>query len=399
MKLFISTVFFILGIINFGSTLQPTFAENIPIQIFIREDCTHCANEEAYFTEQKVQVRLINIYENDANKALFDAFTTAFSLPKNTPVTLAGDQIFTGYTDFHTGEAIQESYKNAKTKYTAEEALQNPSFIKIAGTAQTCGENDTECKIPQNTLLQYIEIPFVGTVDLREASRTTISLTLGFLDGFNPCAMWVLVVFLISLVQIGDRVKMAFTAGTFLLAEAIMYGFILVAWWKFFDFVGYDAIIKPIVGIIAIGGAIFFLYEGFFTDGTCNVTNLEQRKKISSRIADIAKSPISIATFFAILGLAFSVNIIEFACSAGYPQLFTNILQSADIGFSEKVIMLLLYLGAYMIDDLIVFGIALYSIEKIGITHKYSKYSNIIGGILMLILGLLMIFAPNYLLL
>jgi len=387
----------LLAIFSFGWGTTPSFADEIPLQVFVRDGCAHCAAEEAYLTEHHISARLINIYSNDANKALFDTFAQKFSLSKNTPVTLAGDQIFVGYNDAHTGDLIVQTYTSAPKKYTVEDALANSAAIKMGGQGETCGEGTTECKITGSELLKNVEIPFYGTVDLRDASRNTISLVLGLLDGFNPCAMWVLVVFLISLMQIGDRVKMAITAGTFLLAETIMYGFILVAWWKLFDFVGYSAILNIIVGVVAIGGGAFFLYEGFFTDGTCQVTNLEQRKKISGRIADIAKSPLTIATFFGILGLAFSVNIIEFACSAGYPQLFTSILNSADISFPEKVVMLLLYLAAYMLDDVIVFAAALISIDKINITHKYAKYSNIFGGILMLLLGLLMIFKPEYL--
>jgi cytochrome c biogenesis protein CcdA/glutaredoxin len=379
------------------TSILPTFAEE-QIQIFVREDCAHCADEKAFLNEEGVQARLVDIRASEENKQLFDTFTNTFELQKGTPVTLAGDKVFAGFHKAETtGKSILEAYSTANTKFSFEEAIEQKDQIQISGRAETCDEDGTECVIAEDSFLANIYIPFFGEQDLRESSRLTISFVLGFLDGFNPCAMWVLVIFLITLVQIGDRVKMAFVAGTFLIAEMVMYGLILVLWWTFFDFVGFEEIVKPIVGIVAIGGGIFFLYEGFYTDGTCNVTNMEQRKKISDKISEIAHNPLSIATFFAILALAFSVNIIEVACSAGYPQLFTNILNSASVDIMEKVTMLAIYLGAYMVDDLIVFGIALISIEKLGITHKYAKYSNILGGVLMLLLGALMIFAPQYL--
>ena len=48
-------------------------------------------------------------------------------------------------------------------------------------------------------------------------------------------------------------------------------------------------------------------------------------------------------------------------------------------------------------EDFIVFGVAFYSFEKLGAMNKYAKYSNFIGGILMLIIGGLMILKPELL--
>lgn len=180
-----------------------------------------------------------------------------------------------------------------------------------------------------------------------------------------------------------------------------MYTIILSAWFFSFsflmnlDFAGIKTIVSAIVGLVAIGAGAFFLYEGVYTDGTCKVTNMEQRRKISGKIQDIAKNPISWGMFLAILGLALSVNIIEFACSVGYPQAFTLILTNAGVGGLELISYIAIYIGMYMFDDLVVFGIALYSIEKIGITHKFSKATNIIGGALMLLLGLVLLLAPE----
>jgi len=190
---------------------------------------------------------------------------------------------------------------------------------------------------------------------------------------------------------------MLFVAGTFILAEAVMYGLILVLWWKFFNIfsVQYESIINVIVAVVAILAGLFFVYEGLFSDGTCSVTNLKQQRSISQKISQIAHSPLSWISFFGILMLAFSVNIIEFACSAGYPQIFSKfLLPSFDGDFINQAGLVLTYLGAYILDDIIIFGIALYSIEKIGITQQYSRIFNVLGGVLMLSLGAIMIFAP-----
>jgi thiol-disulfide isomerase/thioredoxin len=375
------------------------------ITVFVRDGCPKCEEEEDFLNSISEQnpsfaIQYINIYEGPENKKLFDRFVDTIGLGKITPITLVGKQVFQGFESPETtGKFIIDAIQKNEVllKEDLEYVFEAPQNIEIAGTFEGCDENDDECKLPENSLLSSVRIPFLGTYDLRGVSLFSLASILGLLDGFNPCAMWVLIIFILTLVQIGDRLKMAFVAGTFLIAQAIMYTLIIVSWWKFFDFAGNAPIITMAIGILAIGAGGFFLWEGVFTDGTCKVTTGTQRKKIKDRITEIATSPISILSFFGILGLAFSVNIIEFACSAGYPQVFTNVLSASSFSLFEKILAITVYILFYMIDDMIVFFIALYSIEKIGITHKFSRASNIIGGLIMLLIGILMIVKPDLL--
>lgn len=361
-----------------------------PIQIFIRENCQHCHDEQEFLKSQNIpfQTYIIQDYLNEYTRVI-DTFSVM-----GPPLTLAGNTIFEGYDNEKFGQQILQAYEKSTEQMTFLDALQNPTLVSVNGKKASVCADGSDCVVPEN---RSFSIPFFGDFTIQTDTawlRYLSSFVLGFLDGFNPCAMWVLVIFVITLMQIGDRVKMFFVAGTFLIAETIMYGFILVAWWQFFNTfsVVYSDILNIAIAILAIGSGLFFMYEGFFTDGTCKVTSADQRKKITERIRNIASSPISWASFVAILLLAFSVNVIEFACSAGYPQVFTNILNTLSAGLSEKIGLLLTYLFAYMLDDVIVFAIALISIEKIGITQQYGRIFNIVGGVLMLCIGIWMLF-------
>ena len=99
-----------------------------------------------------------------------------------------------------------------------------------------------------------------------------------------------------------------------------------------------------------------------------------------------------------IIILALSVNVIEFACSIGIPQAFTKILELNNLGPVLSNFYIFLYILFYMIDDFIVFGIAIFSFDKIGIATKYSYIANLIGGIIMVVLGLLLLINPSLLL-
>lgn len=373
--------------------------EKISISVFVRDDCRHCQDEEAFLEKLSKERNDLNIiYHNIGEKIHKDHFleiTDLEGLTKTTPITLVGNTIIQG---FDSGETTGIRILSLIEQSKGQNTLDFEEYIAAGGSGNieviegsTC-DSEGICEVESSYL---VTLPFFGVVDLQKYSLATLSVILGFVDGFNPCAMWVLVTFLIVLVQIGDRRKMLQIAGLFIIAEAVMYYMILNVWLTAWDFVGLDNIITPVVGVVSIGGAIFFLYEFWTSDGTCKVTSLNQRRKTMQKINDLVESPMTWITVFAVISLAFSVNIIEFACSIGIPQAFTKILNLNYLSGIERQVYLWIYTFFYMIDDFIVFSIALYSIEKIGITQKYARYCNLIGGIAMLILGGLLIFNPT----
>jgi hypothetical protein len=240
-------------------------------------------------------------------------------------------------------------------------------------------------------------------VDLRSFSLFSLSIILGVIDGFNPCAMWVLVTFIALLAQAGSRQKMVFLAGLFILAQGIMYNLILNVWYKAWDFVALDQIVTPLVGFIALGGGVFFLWRWYRNNQTalvCDVSDIETQSRTIDKFKAIANQPITIASVLAILVIAFSVNIIEFACSVGIPQAYTKILEMNFLSFFERQWYILVFTLGYMLDDVLVFGLAIWGFDRLH-AHgaKYAHFSLLIGGLLMLVLGLILITNPSLLVL
>lgn len=378
-------------------------SEKVLIEVFERDDCVHCQDEKAFLEELLLTREDITVNFRDIttpeDEALWIEIAELEGLTKSTPITLVGNTIIQGFdTSETTGKRLLDLIDQSigKETLTAEQYIAQGGSGNVESVAGgTCDEDSLECIVEDDSLV--FDLPLLGPTNLKEYSLPTLSVILGFIDGFNPCAMWVLVTFLIVLVQAGSRKKMWQIAGLFIIAEAIMYYLILNVWMTTWNFVKLDHIVTPIIGVVAIGGAIFFLYEWYTSDGTCKVTNGKQKSKVSKRISNLVKAELTIATVLGILALAFSVNIIEFACSIGIPQTFTKILDLNVLDTVTEQFYMFLYILFYMVDDVIVFGIAFYSFEKIGLTTKYAKFSNLIGGILMLILGLILIIDPSIL--
>lgn len=375
-----------------------------PVNVFVREGCSHCADEEEFLDELMEGRSDFQVFYHDIGDSEhyehFDQLTSLEKIPKATPVTLLGNTIIQGFGSAETtGVRIIELLDASEGK----ETMDFSEFIAAGGSGQVeavdgavCDDTGEVCAVqPKKPFL--VDIPFVGPTDVGKFSLPLMSSVLGLIDGFNPCAMWVLVTFLIVLLQIGDRRKMWEIAGLFIFAEAVMYYLILNVWFTTWDFVGLDNIVTPIIGVVAVGGGIFFLYEGITTDGTCKVTNMKQRGKISAQIKELATKPMTWAVAASVVALALSVNVIEFACSIGMPQAFTKILDINALTWLGKQGMMALYILFYMVDDVIVFGIALWGMEHLALTQKYSKYANMVGGVLMILLGALLVLAPDLL--
>ena len=405
-------LFGIFYISQIGYSAGNSQSKKVKIEYFGRKDCKNCANLEKFLKELSAKRYDFEYVEHKIDKskeekAFFDETTSKLKLVKGTPIIYIDGHIIQGFnTADTTGKEIESLINSAKAKdkiLTLKEYLESGQAGNVSSNGAVC-TGDTVCEVPgltkgaENQVL--VNIPIINkTVDLTNYSLFTMSLILGTIDGFNPCAMWVLVLFLTALIAVGNKVKMFRVAGLFILAEAVMYFFILNAWIYAWDFVGLDKWVTPLVGIVGIIGGIFFIRNYLKKGDTleCEVTDFEQRAKISKKIKDIANKPFTLLTALAIIGLALSVNVIEFACSVGIPQTYTKILQINEVPFWTRQFYTFIYIIGYMVDDIIVFGFALMSINKLQLTTKYSKWVNLFGGILMIILGLIMLIKPSLL--
>lgn len=405
-------LFGIFCISQIGYSAGNSQAKKVKIEYFGRKDCKNCANLEKFLKELSAKRYDFEYVEHKIDKskeekAFFDETTSKLKLVKGTPIIYIDGHIIQGFnTADTTGKEIESLINSAKAKdkiLTLKEYLESGQAGNVSSNGAVC-TGDTVCEVPgltkgaENQVL--VNIPIINkTVDLTNYSLFTMSLILGTIDGFNPCAMWVLVLFLTALIAVGNKIKMFRVAGLFIFAEAAMYFFILNAWIYAWDFVGLDKWVTPLVGIIGIAGGIFFIRNYLKKGDTleCEVTDFEQRAKISKKIKDIANKPFTLLTALAIIGLALSVNVIEFACSVGIPQTYTKILQINEVPFWTRQFYTFIYIIGYMVDDIIVFGFALMSINKLQLTTKYSKWVNLFGGILMIILGLIMLIKPSLL--
>ena len=386
--LFILSFLFILPSINAEEKKQ------VNVYLFHSNTCSHCKAEIEFLNEiQKEYENLkINLYEiNDVkeNKELMINIKEKLNIDSPmVPFTIIGDYYYIGYND-----GVKDGIKNLIEKYTSEEQY---DVIKDI----IDGKDVSNFKI-KNGEINKISTVF-GEIDPAKVSLPILSVIMGAIDGFNPCAMWVLIFLITMLFNMENKKRMWALGITFLVTSALIYLVFMFVWLgvatKLLTTISW---LKLLIGLIALIGA-FINLKGFIKsivkkDAGCEVVDNSKRKKIISKIKKYTSEKSFILAMLGVMLLAISVNAIELACSAGLPVLFTNVLALNDVNFIEKCIYIFIYIFFFLIDDIIVFFVAMFTLNIKALSTKYTKYSHLIGGIIMLIIGILMIFKPEWL--
>ncbi|MBU1499606.1 hypothetical protein KKE48_01920, partial [Patescibacteria group bacterium] len=123
----------------------------------------------------------------------------------------------------------------------------------------------------------------------------------------------------------------------------------------------------------------------------------EKRQKILENLRRIAQKRRFILALGGIILLAIAVNMIELVCSAGLPAIYTKILSLSGLSTWQYYLYLLFYTLIFMLDDLFIFFTAMITLQAVGIQSKYSRFSHLIGGVLMFVIGLLLLLKPEWL--
>jgi len=373
-------------------TPTPVLKEEITIKayLFFSKGCPLCNAEKNYLESIKekypnLEIQLLEISKKE-NLEIFKKTAEELNLENpSIPLLVIGKNYILGWKDEQTtGQLIENDIQCAI----------DTGCPDIVGNLISSINLKTDSSLPEK-----IDIPLIGEIETKNLSLPILTIILGGIDGFNPCAMWVLVFLISFLLGMKDRKRMWIFGLTFLIISGIIYFLFMAAWLKLILFIGAIFWIRLFVSLIAIGGGAYNLKE-FFTekdDATCKVTDEKKKKKIVQKMKEIVKKD----SFWLVLGgiivLAASVNLIELVCSAGLPVVFTQVLAMSNLSQWQYLLYMLLYIFIYMLDDIIVFGAAMLALKVTAKTNKYTHYSHLIGGILMIIIGLLLIFKPAWL--
>lgn len=367
--------------------------KEVNLYFFWANGCPHCAHEEEFLKklQQKysgLEIHYLEVTQNKENLELLKKVGQELNANiSGVPFTVIGEQYFSGYSEQTTGAAIEEAVKCA---------IRDGCFDTV-GNLISPAASDSKLS-EKNKMPEKINVPFLGEMETKNLSLPALTVIIGVLDGFNPCAMWVLIFLISLLLGMEDRKRMWLLGSIFIASSAFVYFLFMSAWLNLILFLGFIVWVRIAIGLTALIGGGYNLKEYFTNkEAACKVTSGNKRQKTFGKLKDITQQEKLWLAIGGIILLAFAVNLVELICSAGLPAVYVQILTLTNLPAWQYYAYLVLYIFFFMLDDLIVFFAAMKTLQITGVTTKYTRASHLIGGIIMLIIGILLIFKPGLL--
>jgi glutaredoxin len=341
------------------------------VEVFARQGCPHCIEAKAYLASlQASRTHLVITYfdvEQDRQ-----ALQRLLDLSARHNITRPGVPAFLVCGDFSVGYAA-----SAGTPQWLE--------ARLAGTAPAAPEP------------RVIGTP-LGTLSATSLGLPLFTVAVGLIDGFNPCAMWVLLFLLSILVNIRDRGRIALIAGTFVVVSGLVYFAFMAAWLNLFLLIGFTRWLQIVIAVLALAmGAIHL--KDFLAPGRGLSLSIPAAAKpgLYSRVRDVMHARNIGGALVAIVLLALMVNAVELLCTAGLPALYTQILSQYELSSAGHYGYLALYNLAYILDDGIMVAIAVVTLNKRKLQQDEGRWLKLASGLVVIALGLLLLLAPQWL--
>jgi glutaredoxin len=339
------------------------------LEVFVREGCPHCAAAKEFLPQlarERPELRIV-LRAVDRDAAALDELArhsrNADLWPPGVPTFVIDGRVLVGF------ESAQRS---------------GPELAALI---------DGRSQAPAS-----IDSRLAGPLSVSRLGLPLFTLALGLLDGFNPCAMWVLLFLLSLLVHLRDRRRMALVAGTFVFVSGAVYYAFMAAWLNVFLWVGLSDMLRWALGGVALVIGAFnvkdFLQPGW---GPTLAIAASAKPGLYARMRSVLRAETLLPSLTGVAALAIVVNFIELLCTAGIPALYTAVLAQQELAPAAHYAYLGLYIVGYVTDDALMVTLAVVALGSRKLSERAGQWLKLLSGVVMLMLGAAMILRPDWL--
>ncbi|HEY77470.1 MAG TPA: hypothetical protein G4O00_15040 [Thermoflexia bacterium] len=376
----------------------PQSDQPVVIYFFWGDGCPYCAKEEPFLENlarryPNVEVRAYEVWYDADNQAILKKMADAMGFePRGVPVTIIGERYWIGFNEAIAQE-IEQQVKACSSSGCPDAGVGiipgvvAPEPQERLGPGSDLNEGQSD----------VIDLPLIGPVDLGAQSLAVSTAIIGFVDGFNPCSLWVLSILIALSLRTGSRKKILIIGFTFLTVTSLIYVLFIAGLFTMFTFVRFLGWIQIAVALMALFFAAVNIKDYFWYKEGISFTIADEKKpgiyKGIRRVINASDS------FWAMVGatvvLSAGVSTVEFSCTAGLPVLWTNLLAAQGVGPLSFVLLLALYMIIYQIDEMAIFLFAVFTLRSNKLEEKHGRLLKLVGGTLMLSLAVVMIVDPE----
>ena len=246
--------------------------------------------------------------------------------------------------------------------------------------------------------VKSVRMPFFGDMTAQRYGLPIFTVVTGLLDGFNPCAMWVLMFLLSMLVNVKSRKRMVIIAGAFVLVSGVVYFAFMAAWLNLFIIIGISRNVQILIATVAIVVGSINLKDYFaFKKGLSLGIPETSKSGLYVKVRNIVQAQNITAALLGVVMVAVLVNLLELICTAGLPAIYTQVLTLQKLQPMEYYAYLLLYNLAYIFDDALMVSVVVITLHKYKVSEKQGRWLKLISGGFIIALGFMLLLIPEYL--
>ena len=265
-KLLILAFFFLLPFNVFGLE-----EEKVKLYLFYGDGCPHCADEKVFLDSiddkyPNLEIVKYEVWYNKENADLLNEVEEKLHITRRgVPTTVIGKDVMVGFNSAN-GSRIERAinfYLDNENYVDVVEQIKNGTYVDEKKEEEKEEKTEFE-KIEEETDKEStIDVPFIGEINLKKVSLMTSAVIIGLIDGFNPCAMWVLLFLISVLIGMKDKKRMWALGVTFLFVSAFIYMLIMLSWISIAVKMTTVIWIRNLIAIVALIGA-FVNIKNFF---------------------------------------------------------------------------------------------------------------------------------------
>ncbi len=380
-----------------GAAAEEPGDETVEITLFWGRECAKCEEERGWLDDLEQDYSLdraeYEVWHDGDNRDLFERTAEGLGFEAGAvPTTIIGERVWIGFTG-----SIRDDIAEAIGLVSRGESV-SPGVYGQPGTG-TCDPSDDSgglaCDDDTETGAQ-IDVPIIGDVALDDQNLLVSTLIIGFVDGVNPCSLWVISVLLTIVVRTASRRRVLAIGSVFLVVTAAMYALYMAGIYSALTVVGFLGTIQIVVAVAAgIFGVVSVKDYFAFKKGLSFTIPDSAKPGIYKRMRAAAGHERLLPALLATAALGVAVSLIETPCTAGFPVLWTGLLKANVVGFAESAALFLAYMIPFLLDEMIVFGIAVLTMKATRMQEKHGELLKLFAGVTMLALAGVMVVNPT----
>lgn len=370
--------------------LSPTVHAEQPgltMYVFMSETCPVCEAQKPFLDRlsqehESLAIVQMEVMLTNAHHDLLRAMAAAHGVrPGSVPMIFLGGEVWVGDS-----RPIRNEIR-ARIEHCLVEDC--PDARALSETLERDPRPDREAAV--------INLPLIGAIDLSVQPLIFSTLMIAFVDGFNPCSIWVLTILLALVLHSGSRFRVLLVGLTFLFTTAAIYGLFIAGVFSVLAFAAYLPWIYWIVALFALAfGAVNVKDYFWFKRGFSFTIDDKHKPGIFKGFRELmtnGRSPL--ALIGATVLMASGIALIELPCTAGFPVIWSGLVSAHDVSWVEFLALLLVYLLVYLMIELVIFGIAVVKLRIDRFQEDQGRFLKLVGGVIMIALALVLMIAPE----